>query len=173
MWLLNLTNQRKWHGEMVSGWHVLETFIPQAEEEVASRTGETHNALISLSDAVTIRGRWRHLGGTTSHKTCFFWNYYDAQQGAGNNLWLEMCSPSFLSLKVLTTCSAGKQLWGTSFKMDGWVTRRVIKPTDDIFHWKNMKYLRSKNVSYEIAQQLKWGEKEYLFRCPSRRDAFS
>lgn len=133
---INLTRHGKWLSEVVFGWHVLKTLIAEVEEEVAGRTGKTHNALIDLSDAVTNGSRWVHLvTTTTSFETRFFSKYlhYIAQSGRCTNLWLKMFPPCFFSLKMLTTCSTGKELRGTSFKIDGWVARGVIEPTHKIF----------------------------------------
>lgn len=122
---------------MVFGGHVLQTLIPEVEEEVAGRTGKAHDALIPQGGAVPIRGRRRHLVGTTSFNACFFINSEtidNSKRRADNNLELQMSPPLFLGLKVQSTCRAGKQLCGASVQVDGGVARRVVEPTDEMFH---------------------------------------
>ena len=65
--LEHFTTHGEWLCEVVSGCHVLQALISEVEQVEAGRTGETHNALKGLSDAVTVSGRWGHL----VIKTCF------------------------------------------------------------------------------------------------------
>ena len=55
------------------------------------------------------------------------------------NLRFKMFPPRFFSLKILTTGLTGKELRWTSFKIDGWIARGVIKS-------KHMIYILLKNM---------------------------
>lgn len=59
-----------------------------------------------------------------------------------------MFPPCFFSLKMLTTGNTGKELRWTPFKIDSWITRRVIKPAHQIFCFKIGQCLLKKMVQH-------------------------
>ena len=70
-----------------------------------------------------------------------------------------MFSPCFFSLKMSTTGNTGKELRWKSFKIDGWVTRGVIKPIQKDILLQNMPYLYSG----------KWFKRYYIYTEMNRK----